>query len=436
MRFRSVEAIMKLVRANYYHNKIRHYFFTDDNFCRNKNWEAIFDSIISLRAEEGIRVAFNIQVDTKSYLIPRFIEKAAQAGCTQVFIGMESLNEENMKAAGKIHNLTADFKKLIKAYHDAGIVTHLAYIIGFPYDSETSVHSDMIRLRELEAEQASFFMLTPIPGSADYCKALSNKLVMDAGLDNFDSFHETFCHPNMKSRAWTRVYEEAWRSFYSLENMKRILKKAPPEKYWNILLNFVWVKNAVQVEGGHPLLHGFFRWKSRGERSKNYPIESLWMYFKRRTRDIWYSMIGWLKLFLEMEEVWLASRPRGALEERVLFELAQYQKSVLDWRNIRLSELQGFYQKAGERFERSYQWGISSSIRIPSRFQLWLKKWNIFSDSLTSTRRPMNEFWRNVGQYLKQGKITQIRFFRVVFNGFLEFVLFTKFMFNISKHSY
>ena len=40
-----------------------------------------------------------IQVDTLAYKIPSFVELAFRAGCTQVFIGMESINPKNLKAA-------------------------------------------------------------------------------------------------------------------------------------------------------------------------------------------------------------------------------------------------------------------------------------------------------------------------------------------------
>ena len=43
-RFRDPDDIERLVRANLAQG-IRHFFITDDNFARNRNWEAIFDRI-------------------------------------------------------------------------------------------------------------------------------------------------------------------------------------------------------------------------------------------------------------------------------------------------------------------------------------------------------------------------------------------------------
>lgn len=434
MRFRPVDAIIRQVRENYGLYKITHYFFTDDNFCRNKNWEAIFEGLTQLREAEKIPVTFMIQVDTQSFRIPNFVEKARRAGCSQVFIGVESINEENLNAAGKKQNRVADFRNLVDAYHDARIAVHLAYIIGFPFDSEESVRQDMTRVRELGADQASFFMLTPLPGSMDYRRFISRATLMDADLNNFDSFHETFRHARMKAGAWTRAYEEAWRGFYSIENMKRILKRAQPEKYWDLFMNFVWYKNAVQVEGGHPMLHGFVRLKTRRERRRTYFVEGRLAYFKRRVLEVGRTLAGWCKLALEMEEVWLATRHRSSLEERVLLELARGKKQVLEWRNLSLSQLRSFYRRAALALKQSSRPQFSLPVRIPSRFQLWVQKWNVFSDSLTFTRSPMKEFWKGVLQRLKKGNWHEIRLSEVAFTSFREFVLFIRFLLATSKH--
>lgn len=88
-----------LYLIKYRRHRISYYFLTDDNFCRNRHWETILDGLIRLRTEEGIRLAFMVQVDTQSYKLPRFVEKAKAAGCSQVFSGLESLNAQNLAAA-------------------------------------------------------------------------------------------------------------------------------------------------------------------------------------------------------------------------------------------------------------------------------------------------------------------------------------------------
>ncbi|MDA9101411.1 radical SAM protein, partial [Omnitrophica bacterium] len=319
MRFRTPEAIAGLVRENYRRSLISFYFFTDDNFSRHKYWREIFETLIRLKRQEKIPLRFMMQVDTLSHRIPGFVQMASEAGCTQVFIGVESLNASNLEAADKKQNKVGDYKQMIDLYHDSGITTHLAYIIGFPFDTEASVAQDISRMQsDLIAKQASFFMLTPLPGSEDHRRALEQGRVIDADTNNFDTFHVTFRHEQMQSRAWSRAYQSAWKSFYSVENMIRILKHTSREQYWKVLMNFFWYKNAVDIEGGHPMLNGLWRLKSRKERRACFAREGRFQYMKRRVSDALKVLKGVRRLLLEMEEVWLATRPRSWVEERWL----------------------------------------------------------------------------------------------------------------------
>ena len=122
-----------------------------------------------------------IQVDTLAWKIPRFIEKAARAGSSQVFIGLETIRPANLKAAGKTQNKAAEYGAMFDAWHAAGIACHVGYILGFPEDTPETIAQDVRDLREvLKVDQASFFMLTPIPGSRDHLEMVRNGVPLDA----------------------------------------------------------------------------------------------------------------------------------------------------------------------------------------------------------------------------------------------------------------
>ncbi len=201
MRFRSAEHIARAVRQNYRAHGISFYFFTDDNFARNKNWEAIFDALIRLREEEQIPVEFMMQVDVLSWKIKGFVAKARRAGCINVFIGMESVNTDNLKAAGKNQNHVNEYSQLIEAYRGNEISTHVGYIIGFPGDTAESVRRDLAYLmQEVRPDHASFFMLMPLPGSQDHLGMLRREEWMHPDFNRYDSHHAVSVHPNLTDR--------------------------------------------------------------------------------------------------------------------------------------------------------------------------------------------------------------------------------------------
>jgi Radical SAM superfamily len=67
-RFRSADDVENLVRLTWAQG-IHKFFITDDNFARNKEWEAIVDRLIELREKDGIPLGLMIQVDTLCHKI-------------------------------------------------------------------------------------------------------------------------------------------------------------------------------------------------------------------------------------------------------------------------------------------------------------------------------------------------------------------------------
>ena len=61
-RHRTADDIERLLRAHLEKGMIR-FFITDDDFARNRHWEAILDRVIALREQENIAFTFLIQVD-------------------------------------------------------------------------------------------------------------------------------------------------------------------------------------------------------------------------------------------------------------------------------------------------------------------------------------------------------------------------------------
>ena len=141
MRERSPESIAELLRTNYRQHGVSFYFFTDDNFARKKLWRETFEEIIKLR-QEGIKISFMMQVDLARK--PKDFVVGGPAGCTQVFIGMESVNPQNLQAEGKGQNHVEEYQNIIKEWHDAGIVVHTGYIIGLPFDTRKYLRTSVI----------------------------------------------------------------------------------------------------------------------------------------------------------------------------------------------------------------------------------------------------------------------------------------------------
>jgi tRNA A37 methylthiotransferase MiaB len=379
MRERSPESIAELARRNYLEHGVTFYFFTDDNFARKKLWRETFEEIIKLR-EEGIKITFMMQVDLAKK--PKdFVALAAKAGCTQVFIGMESVNPENLKAEGKAQNKVEEYQNIIKEWHDAGIVVHTGYIVGLPWDDKEGVKRDTEYLMDvIQPDQASFFMLTPLPGSQDHKEMKQRGDWMDPDFNKRDSFHATIQHPRMSAEEWTEAYEDAWKSFYSKENMIRVLSRWShnPRVYWNLMSVFFWYKNAALIEKEHPMIAGFFRLKDRTARRPGFAVDSLPVHLWKRSGEIFRLFISWAKFIKEMEEVWLQTRKKSEREERWLEEIQRIQGEI--WQSLKIAEWQKTYNDA--------------KAALPTRAKALLDPFEELCSKALVSREDLNSFLR------------------------------------------
>ncbi|PDS78243.1 radical SAM protein [Rhizobium sp. L43] len=282
-RFRSADDVEKLVRMNWAQG-IHKFFITDDNFARNKDWEAIFDRLIELKERDGIPLGLMIQVDTLCHKIPNFIEKSRRAGVTRVFIGLENVNPDNLTAAKKNQNKITEYRKMLLAWKAQGIMTLAGYILGFPADTPESIRRDIAIIQEeLPLDVIEFFILTPLPGSEDHQVLWKKDVDMDADLNIYDVEHVCTAHPKMSKQQWEDIYHEAWALYYSPDHMKTLLRRAvatgvPLARLVKVLVSFA---TTVPLENVHPLQSGLLRLKTPSERRPDLPRENPLVFWPR-----------------------------------------------------------------------------------------------------------------------------------------------------------
>lgn len=282
-RFRSADDVEKLVRMNWAQG-IHKFFITDDNFARNKDWEAIFDRLIELKERDGIPLGLMIQVDTLCHKIPNFIEKSRRAGVTRVFIGLENVNPNNLTAAKKNQNKITEYRKMLLAWKAQGIMTLAGYILGFPADTPESIRRDIAIIQEeLPLDVIEFFILTPLPGSEDHQVLWKKGVEMDADLNIYDVEHVCTAHPQMSKQEWEDIYHEAWSLYYSPDHMKTLLRRAvatgvPLARLVKVLVSFA---TTVPLENVHPLQSGLLRLKTPSERRPDLPRENPLVFWPR-----------------------------------------------------------------------------------------------------------------------------------------------------------
>lgn len=309
-RHRDADDVEQVIRANLAQG-IHKFFITDDNLARNKNWEPIFDRMIEMREQQGLHFKFLMQVDTQCYKIPRFIDKAVRAGCSRVFIGMESIAPKNLAAAGKVQNHVEQYRTMLQMWRDKKVVTVAGYILGFPADTPESIARDIATIqRKLPIDMVEFFCLTPLPGSADHQALHRQGVPMEIDMNNYDLEHITTGHPRMSAAEWREIYDRAWHLYYSPEHIATLLRRARADgiKLGRIIWSILFYYGAYRFERVHPLQCGVFRRKVRISRRPGLPRVNPLLFYPKRLWEI-VSTYGAMAWFL-----WNLDRLRRRIE--------------------------------------------------------------------------------------------------------------------------
>jgi radical SAM superfamily enzyme YgiQ (UPF0313 family) len=298
-RARSADDVEQLVRANLAQG-VHNFFITDDNLARNQDWEAMFDRLIRMREVEGLRIYIVAQVDTMAHKIRGFIEKAGRAGVNRVFIGLESINPEALKGARKGQNRITEYRATLQAWHRAGTLTFAGYILGFPGDTPATIERDIrIIQQELPIDLLEFFILTPLPGSADHKKLHLAGVAMERDLNHYDLAHVTTRHPLMSDDELLGIYRKAWELYYSPEHVERVIRRA---KVWgydphNMMWKLISFHAVATLEGLHPLEGGLFRRKRRRERRPGMLLESRLSFYPRYAWEILSKHVRFARMY-------------------------------------------------------------------------------------------------------------------------------------------
>ena len=304
-RRRSPDDVERIIRENYAQG-LRSFFITDDNFARNKDWEAILDRLIQFRKREGIKLAFAIQVDTLCHNIPKFIKKCKSAGVKRVFIGLENINPESLAGAKKRQNKITEYRKMLLAWKDVGIITYAGYIIGFPNDTPESIRHDIeIIKRELPVDLLEFFFLTPLPGSADHQEIVRAGVPIDPDLNRYDVNHVCAPHAKMSRAEWEQAYQLAWDTFYTWDHVETLLRRVAAKglSISNLVSYIAWFKGSLRIEKVHPLESGVFRLKFRRDRRPSFPILPAWKFYPSYLAESVYKLAQWAALLRKLRRI-------------------------------------------------------------------------------------------------------------------------------------
>lgn len=184
--------------------------FVSDNFNKFPQARELLQAMI----DEDLDMKFYCQCDTQIAKDSTLVELLGKARCYEMFVGVESFNRRTLKAAGKHHNHPEHYAEIIRLCNNAGIRPHFSNIIGFPDDDEQEIQHHLEVLKTLRPRIASFYILTPIPGTEQYDDFRTEGRISEINLDRFDGSCATWTHPHLSRDRLEDLLYRSYTQYY------------------------------------------------------------------------------------------------------------------------------------------------------------------------------------------------------------------------------
>ncbi len=146
---------------------------------------------------------------------PALIREMALAGCTGVFIGFESLSDDNLSHARKRTPRTEEYARRVRIFHDNGIQVNGSFVLGFDEDRRDvfATMAQWIEANRLEC--ATFHILTPYPGTPLFRQMESEGRLLHRDWGKYDTAHVVFRPKHMTPDELALGYDWLYRRLFS-----------------------------------------------------------------------------------------------------------------------------------------------------------------------------------------------------------------------------
>ncbi|HYE19688.1 MAG TPA: radical SAM protein [Tepidisphaeraceae bacterium] len=149
------------------------------------------------------------------------VREMALAGCTGVFVGFESLADQNLSDAGKRTPRTADYARRVRLLHDYGIQVNASFVLGFDHDGPDVFARTTEWVEANRLECATFHILTPYPGTPLFKQMEAEGRILHRDWDRYDTGHVVFRPRRMTPEQLAEGYAWCYRRLFSAASIWR-----------------------------------------------------------------------------------------------------------------------------------------------------------------------------------------------------------------------
>ncbi len=197
-------------------------FFIDDNFAINPpRTKSLLREIVARKAQ----VPWIAQISMNLLRDEELVALIAQSGGKWIFMGLESIDPENLKSVAKGFNKPGEYAAVLERLARHGLYAITSFIFGMDGDRPGAAERTLEQIRSWPPGLPVFGLLTPYPATPLYDKlASAGRLTRPKHWLEFKPFVMAHSPLRLSAEQAEAEVRHAWRSSYSPPTINSAMK--------------------------------------------------------------------------------------------------------------------------------------------------------------------------------------------------------------------
>ena len=159
-------------------------FFSDDNFFGNRAYtEQLLTELVGWNSSQARPLTFSTQITVQIADHDHLLKLLADARFSVLFLGVESIREENLKEVHKLQNMQKDIYERIRRISSYGLVPFMGLIVGFDHDDSLVFDELYNFIYDTSSPVAGISLLNAPRKTPLYRRLKEQGRIIDAGGD-------------------------------------------------------------------------------------------------------------------------------------------------------------------------------------------------------------------------------------------------------------
>jgi radical SAM superfamily enzyme YgiQ (UPF0313 family) len=144
------------------------------------------------------------------------IKLTAEAGCSHLQFGFESLSPDTLRSMNKPQNIKVDYKKLVKKLHDYNIDVVASFVLGWDTDSKDTFRNTLEFALDADIDVPAYFPLIPFPGTRIFGKLKQDNRILTYDWSKYDGSTLVYQPKQISLECFAEGLLHCWEESYSL----------------------------------------------------------------------------------------------------------------------------------------------------------------------------------------------------------------------------